>query len=542
MNSKASTVKWIYRRSKCVLPHIIIISLLNIFVSVLLILLASVSKSIIDSNGDIFEKGVKVVFLVLLQLLLSFINSIANAKAGGRLIISLRNHIFTNLIHKRYSDTAKLHTGDILNRMTSDVGIVANGAVTLIPSICSMVTKIAVAVYALIAVNYVVGIFVVALGIILPLLARLLGKKYKLLSKKVQATEGDSRGFIQESLENSVVIKTFASESPITEKMNTYLSENFRFRIKHSFLKALVSSLLHGTFTLGYYAVIIWAVCVNLSYGTLYYLLQLITILRSPLQNVSGIVPKYYSMFASAERIMDLETLPDEPKLLSEDKLSALKDNFYGISVKNLTFNYGDEVILNDCNIEIERNKLTVITGESGSGKSTFFKLLLGLYPKENGFISFSDGTEIDATTRKMFSFVPQGNMLLSGTIRDNITLCNKEIRAAQIENAAKIAEIYEFIKSLPNGFDTVLSERGAGLSEGQIQRIALARALLFETPILLLDEATSALDEQLESKILSNIKALTNKTVIFITHRAKPTDVSDAVFHLEDKKFKKIR
>ncbi len=542
MNSKTSTVKWIYRQVKCVLPHIIIISLLNIFVSVLLVLLAAESKSIIDSNGGLYAKSVFVVFLVLLQLLLVFINSLINARASGKLIITLRNKIFTNLIHKKYSDISKLHSGDILNRMTGDVGLVVSGAVTLIPTLCSMITKIAVAVYALTAVNLTVGIIVVLLGILLPLAARLMGKKYKQLSKKVQQTEGVSRGFIQECIENSVVIKTFASEEPITDKMNSYLSENFIVKLKHNFLKATVSTLLNGVFTLGYYSVIIWAVISDLSYGTLYYLLQLITILRSPLQNVSGILPKYYSMIASAERLMEFEELPDESGLLEEDKLGALKENFNGISVKGLTFSYGDEVILENCNLEIERNKLTVITGESGSGKSTLFKLLLGLYSYNEGFITFDEGTAIDATTRKMFSFVPQGNMILSGTIRDNITLCNNKISIEDIEKAAKTAEIYEFIKSLPNGFETTLSEKGLGLSEGQIQRLAIARAILFDTPVLLLDEATSALDEQLEEKILENIKEMTDKTVIFITHRSKPTDISDAVFHLEDKKFKRSK
>jgi ATP-binding cassette subfamily B protein len=425
--------------------------------------------------------------------------------------------------------------------MTGDVNIVVNGAVTLIPSICSIVTKIIVAVYALTAVNLTVGIIIVSLGIIVPLFARILGKKYKQIAKEVQKTEGVSRGFIGECLENSVVIKTFSSEVPITDKMNSYLSANYNIKIKHNFLKASVNALLNGVFSVGYYIVIIWAVCTSLSYGTLYYLLQLITILRSPLQNVSGILPKYYSMIASAERIMEFEELEAEPSLLDDDTIKALKESFKTIEIKNLYFSYGDEKILENCTLSFPRNKLTVITGESGSGKSTLFKLLLGLYTQNDGFISFDEGTSIDATTRKMFAFVPQGNMILSGTIKDNITLCNN-ISEEEIIKAAKTAQIYDFIESLPDGFNTEISENGAGLSEGQIQRIAIARALLTDAPILLLDESTSALDEQLEEALLSALKSMTNKTVIFITHRNKPTDISDAIFHLENKKFVKIK
>ena len=542
MNSKSSAVKWIWRECNGTLPYVILISLFNILISVLLILLASVSKSIIDSPDNIMSKGIFIIALVVLQLLLSFIGSMINAKASGKLIIRLRNRIFSELIHKKYADTEKLHSGDILNRMTGDVNIVVNGAVTLIPSICSIVTKIIVAVYALTAVNLTVGLIIVSLGIIVPLFARIVGKKYKLISKEVQKTEGDSRGFIGECLENSVVIKTFSSEEPITDKMNAYLSKNYNVKIKHSFLKSAVNALLNGVFSVGYYIIIIWAVCSSLSYGTLYYLLQLVTILRSPLQNVSGILPKYYSMVASAERIIEFEKLENEAPLLDDNAIKVLKENFKTIEIKDVNFSYGDEKILENCNITFERDKLTVITGESGSGKSTLFKLLLGLYAQNDGLIYFNDGTIIDAGTRKMFAFVPQGNMILSGTIKENITLCNNNINDEEIIKATKAAQIYDFIDSLPNGFDTEISERGIGLSEGQIQRIAIARALLTDAPILLLDESTSALDEQLEEALLSSLKSMSDKTVLFITHRNKPTDISDAIFHLEDKRFIKIK
>ena len=542
MNLKSSALKWIWQESKGTFPLVVLISLFNILVSVLLILLASVSKSIIDSPDNIMRKGVFIIALVVLQLLLGFISSMINAKASGKLVIRLRNKIFSGLLHKKYADTEKLHSGDILNRMTGDVNIVVNGAITLIPSICSIVTKIIVAVYALTAVNLTVGLIVVFLGIIVPLFARVLGKKYKQIAKEVQKTEGLSRSFIGECLENSVVIKTFSGEESITDKMNLYLSKNFDIKIKHSFLKAGVNALLNGVFSVGYYIVIIWAVCTSLSYGTLYYLLQLITILRSPLQNVSGILPKYYSMLASAERIMEFEELEDEPTLLDDATFEILKENFKSIEIKNLGFSYGNEKILEDCTLTIPRNKLTVITGESGSGKSTLFKLLLGLYAQNDGFISFDEGTSIDATTRKMFAFVPQGNMILSGTIRENITLCNNCTDEEDIIKAAKTAQIYDFIESLPNGFNTEISEKGVGLSEGQIQRIAIARALLTNAPILLLDESTSALDEQLEESLLTALKSMSDRTVIFITHRNKPVDTSDAIFHLENKKFIKIK
>ena len=239
---------------------------------------------------------------------------------------------------------------------------------------------------------------------------------------------------------------------------------------------------------------------------------------------------------------MDLENIEKENDPLLEDKLNALKSDFEQIEIKDVAFSYGGEDILKNSTLNIERNKITAITGESGSGKSTLFKLFLGLYEASEGSLTFNGTTPIDASTRAMFSYVPQGNMILSFSIKDNLTLCDNTITDEEIKKATVAADIYDFIMTLPDGFDTVLSERGAGLSEGQIQRISIARALLFDAPILLLDESTSALDEQTETTVLTNIKNMTDKTVIFITHRGTSISVCDSIIHVEDKKFVKIK
>lgn len=212
--------------------------------------------------------------------------------------------------------------------------------------------------------------------------------------------------------------------------------------------------------------------------------------------------------------------------------------DFNKIIATDLSFAYTNEIVLRENNFSIDKGSITAITGRSGSGKSTLFKLLLGLFPPTCGKICFDEKTQINETTRHMFSYVPQGNMIISGSIRDNISLCNNCIDEEKIINAAKTAAIYDFINSLPNGFDTVISERGQGLSEGQIQRIAIARALLFDAPIILLDEATSALDESTETTLLTNLKKLTDKTIIFITHRNTSLNVCDKILYLSNGKF----
>ena len=548
-NSQA--LKWIYARSKKTLPMVILIAFINSAVSGLLILLAALSKDVINAGvekatSNIVLCGVFLFASALLEIVLNALVSMLNVRANGKLVISLRNYMFSSVLHKKYPKVFDHHSGDLLNRFTSDIDQVVSGVVGLIPTLCSIITKIIVGIGALLLENYIFALIVLLLGFLLPLLGRQISKKYKYLHKEVNRTEGKSRSFLQESFANIVVIKTFVSESPILKKLNEYMKENLKLKLKRNLYSVIVSFCLSSFFTLGYYLVLIWGATQialgAISYGVLYYYLQLVSILRAPLQNVSGILPQYYAMLASAERLMDLENIEKENDPLPADKLAALKSDFKQIEIKDLAFSYGGEDILKNSTLNIERNKITAITGESGSGKSTLFKLLLGLYEATDGSLTFNGTTPIDASTRAMFSYVPQGNMILSFSIRDNITLCDNSITDEQIKAATVAADIYDFITTLPDGFDTVLSERGAGLSEGQIQRISIARALLFDAPILLLDESTSALDEQTETTVLTNIKNMTDKTVIFITHRGTSVKVCDNIIHVEDKKFVKIK
>ena len=489
------------------------------------------------------------IFAVLLIEIFSHIAiSLLNVRLSGKLTISLRNYMFSSIIHKKYPKVFDHHSGDLLNRFTSDIEQIVSGATNIIPSICSMLTKIVAGIYALIIEKYIFAIVVVIVGFALPLLGKVVSNKYKHLHKEVQRTEGLSRSFMQESFANIVVIKTFVSEKPILKKLNEYMKDNLKIKVKRNFYSVLVHMCLYSAFSFGYYAILVWGAFSigsgtgGMTFGLLTYYLQLVSMLRMPLQNISGVIPQYYSMIASAERLIELENIESEPDILEKKKIKKLTEEFNCIKIENVSFGYGDEQLLKNCSFNIPKNQITALTGESGSGKSTVFKLLLGLYEAQDGTITFDGETEIDASTRPMFSYVPQGNMILSGTIRDNLTLCNDEIGDSQIKKALKTAVIYDFIETLPDGLDTVLSERGAGLSEGQIQRLSIARALLFESPVLLLDESTSALDEQTETELLTNIKNMTDKTVLFITHRNTSISVCDNIIHVENKKFVKIK
>lgn len=549
-NNKA-TLKWIYARTKRFLPAVAVTSLISAFTAVSYVLLALITKRVLDiatkdAAGSLAAAGTALFAVIAVQVILSACQSLLNAYVNGRLTLSLRCYLFTLICRKRYSQISRYHSGDILNRLTSDVDVVVSSSVSIIPSVVSTVAKITAGIGAMIFMNPIIAAVILVLGITVPAIGRAINKKYKYMHKECQRTEGKTRSFMQECFENIVVIKSFASEKPFVKRLTVFMEDNFRLKIKKTGISVLASICLYTFFTAGYYAVLLWGAgglaAGTLTYGTLMAFLQLISQLRAPLQNVSGILPQYYSALASAERLIELEKTEDEKPPLEKESADRLKDNFESLEINGLCFGYGREAVIENCSFKIEKNKITAVTGESGSGKSTLFKLILGLYSPTAGSITVNGKIPVDASVRGLFAYVPQGNMVLSGTVKDNITLCNPDVDEERLINAAKAAEIYDYISSLPDGFDTVLSERGAGLSEGQIQRISIARALLTEAPVLLLDEATSALDETTETRVLENIKAMSAKTVVFITHRNTSLKVCDRIIRVENKKFAALK
>ena len=549
--SNRKTLKWIYARIRKYFSLIIAVSIVTALAAFAGVGIALVTKKIFDiatkdAGGSLAAAGLTLFAVIAAQVILSAVQSFLSAYANGKLTVALRNYLFSSVLKKKYSSLSGYHSGDLLNRFTSDTEVVVSSAVTIIPSVTSMVTKIVTGIGAMLILNPYLAVITLLLGIAVPAIGRVINKRYKKLHKDCQRTEGETRAFLQECFENIVVIKSFVSETPFKTRLGVFMDENFKLKMKRTSVSVLAHICLYSFFTVGYYAVLVWGAggisAGSLTYGTLMAFLQLISQLRMPLQNVSGIMPKYYAALASAERLMELEDLDDERSTLSDGKMRALKSDFRRLEVNNVCFSYGGEQILENCSFTIERGHITAITGESGSGKSTLFKLILGLYEPQSGSITVNAEYAADASVRGLFSYVPQGNMVLSGTVKDNITLCNPEIEEEKLETAARAAEIYDFIVSLPDGFDTVLSERGAGLSEGQIQRISIARALLADAPVLLLDEATSALDEATETRVLNNIKNMTDKTDIFITHLKTILKACDRIVRVEDKKFTVIK
>ncbi len=532
--SDKAAVKWIWKSSEKTHFQLFLLILGNAVFAVVSVLFALLCRSIVDGatkkniNAVIYSGAGLLGIIIAMLLLRIFCNGI-DESIRAKLETTYRSRILSTLLSKNYEKTTAYHSGELLNRMFSDVSVVIDGLTGILPALTGMVTRLIGAAVVLMTLDMGFTLLFIAAGTILFIVSRFFRGKIKHLHKNVQESQGKVRSFLQETLESLLIVRVFGAE----EKMKNISAANekayFNARMKRRTVSILANSGFGFVFQAGYLYAIVWGafkiIDGAMSYGTLTAILQLVNQIQTPFASLSALLPRFYSTIASAERIMELEALPDEPK---PEKLLDYSD-FRRIAFRDVCFSYGENKVLRDVDIKIEKGDFVSLTGISGGGKSTLFRLLLGVYRQQKGEIFFETDNEkysAGGETRHIFAYVPQGNFLFSGTVRDNITFLNETASEEEIKKAAETACALEFIKELPEGMETKIGENGFGISEGQAQRIAVARAILGGAPLLLLDEATSALDEQTEAQLLKNIAALKDKTVIIVTHRRKALDI----------------
>ncbi len=547
--STKKVLAWIYKYTKKQLPWIAALALISGGVALGFILLALVSKNILDIatgdiQGNIFLSAILVVAIIAIQAILNIVYSNIIVRAAGKIDIILKQNLFEKLLTKKYKEVSSYHSGEILNRFTSDVDIVVDGVVGILPEALALVTKLIAGLAVLLMIDAGFTLCVCIIGAIVFAASKIYSKHFKYLHKLVQSADGVVRAFLQECVENLVVIKSFSNNKVTEDKLYSRQQELLKLKIKRNTISNIASTGVYVLFTSSYYAALIWgAFQISLgaiSFGTLTAFLQIIDQIKAPMKNISGLIPQFYSMIASAERLMELENLDDENITEHNENVGQIYNDMTSLCIEGLTFAYKDENVLEKADLVINKGDTVAIAGPSGIGKSTIMKLLLGLIEPDEGRLylnTIRGKIPLDSGLRKMFAYVPQGNMILSGTIRENIAFCNTDASEESIIRAAKTAMIWDFVNSLPDGLNTVIGERGLGLSEGQIQRIAVARALLTDAPILLLDEATSALDEATEKALLDNIKGLKAHTCIFISHKKHTILNCDTIYYIKRKK-----
>lgn len=537
-------LKWIFSNSAFMLPFILVLMVTSVLVSVCSVVFALLARTIINiasgtAQGSLIFEGVKIGIVIVSEIILRVINSRMNVAFGGKLEMRLRENIFSDICGKKWSDVSLYHSGEIVNRIRSDSSVIASGIMNILPSGIMLVTKIVLALFVLFTIDYQFAIILCLVSPILLFIGRIYSKKMKFFHKEVQKSEGETMSYMLENIQNLTVMKAFENEKNVSASLSSLQKETLFLRLKRNTWNIVANVSMIVLFTGGYAFSILWGafrLSHNLlSFGDFTAMIQLVNQVQSPFKSMGSLLVSYQNMIASAERILELEELASERK----SPIFQSNKDFTSLVFDNVSFSYDGNRILKNASTEIKKGEFVALSGISGVGKSTVIRLLLSFVEPDSGEIYLKNGDSplpVNASSRCMFAYVPQGNLLISGTIADNISFYSDKTYE-EIEKAARIAQL-DFAFDLPDGLNTVLGEKGSGLSEGQIQRIAIARALVRNAPILLLDEATSALDEATEIKILEELKKQQNTTVIIITHRKKVFDYCDKILSLSDGDF----
>ena len=458
----------------------------------------------------------------------------------GRINIqnNLRARLFYSLISSRWSGRERFGTGDAVNRLEEDIRVVSELVSSHIPAVVVTFAQLAAASTFLLFISPNLLWALVGLMIAGIIASRLSFRKLRSLSTAIRTKDGEIQQHIQEHLQNRVVALTIIGIERVMATLNTLPNALRTNTIKRLNFHSLNSALLSVSFMGGYAAAFLWGVygikSGAVTFGMMTAFLQLVSQIQMPLSELARKIPAFIHALSSIERLAELENLdPEENAPLCRLEAPA------GILFKDVTFSYPDShsgVLFNSFSHNFLPGTMTVVAGATGIGKSTLVRLMLGLLKPQSGSIliygSSSNSHCASKATRCNFKYVPQGNTLLSGTILDNLLMADPKADRERIDAALHIAAA-DFVHSLPEGLQTICGESGSGLSEGQCQRIAIARALLQSGSVLLMDESTSSLDPATESLVLQNLRTLSNHTIIFISHREAVMKSADSLLEL---------
>lgn len=650
------TYAWLLAQSKVQHGRIVALSVLCTVQAAVLVSFALACRAVIDQavagNIDgLLASAAILAGVIIAQLVLRLAINSTQERIRARFALELRKSILDSIFAARFGNVLRFHSGELSNRMFSDVQVVSNGVATIIPSFVSMLMQLvfAIAVLALISPP-MVALFAAA-ALLSFVLARTLRGRLKALHKTVQEKEGAVRVFLQEALEHQLVIRSFGAQPATSARADTLQEDHFTAQMRRRGYSIAANASFSFFFNALYAVALTWCAFELLhgamSYGTLMAVLQLVARIQAPVSSLSGMLPQLYQTLASAERLMEVAELPH-----SEGCLPVTAEEFYqrlsGVRMRDLVFSYDDEetedgpacveeekakgastpiggareedgaespdgpdtvesapnrcvevidspydagetegsaasaggmvtpsggepVSLTCADVFVPKGSFVVVEGPSGSGKSTLFKLLLGAYDAD-GFAyelaasaagAMSAAAAPDAPAGSVatgapltdapasafavpacaasqvppgaFAYVPQDNFLFAGSIRENVAFAASDATYEQVKRACEVACAWDFVEELPLGLDTMIGEHGQGLSQGQLQRLAIARAVCSGAPVMVLDEVTSALDDATEAAVLANIASLPGKTIFVAAHRAKAREFATMRLHVED-------
>lgn len=596
------TYAWLFAQSKAQHGGIVALSALCALQAAVLVGFALACRAVIDQAvaGNVeglLTSAAALAGVIISQLVLRLAINGTQERIRARFALELRKSMLDSIFAARYGNVLRFHSGELSNRMFSDVQVVSNGVSTIIPSFVSMIAQLvfAIAVLALISPP-MVALFAGA-ALLSFVLARTLRGRLKALHKAVQEKEGAVRVFLQEALEHQLVIRSFGAQPATSAHADALQEDHFGAQMRRRGWSIAANASFAFFFNALYAVALTWCAFEllhgTMSYGTLMAVLQLIARIQAPVSSLSGMLPQLYQSLASAERLMEVAELPR-----AENRLPMTAAEFYqrlsGVRICDLAFSYRDEEgggeveaadalvcdaadgevagVLSDAadgalagdvaeseggdaqgmpaaassegevaslsceGAFVPKGSFVVVEGPSGSGKSTLFKLVLGAYDAEGFAYELADSAcAASQVPPGVFAYVPQDNFLFAGSVRENVAFAAPDADDDQVKRACEAACAWGFVEELPQGLDTMIGEHGQGLSQGQLQRLAIARAVCSGAPIMVLDEVTSALDDATEAAVLANIAALPGKTVFVAAHRAKAREFATLRLRVEN-------
>lgn len=542
--NQSQYARWLFSYSRPYLGKIGLVVVLGVLNTVASLAMVQVSKSIID-NATFGNEFVRLLVIYMLLVFgmqaLSVVNSLLTALLTEKFSFGIRKQIYDKIIQSHWMDVKKYHTGDLMTRLTSDAGNIADGIISTIPGIFLLVIELVMVFFTLFQYSRLLAVLALLVAPVAAFTSWLLGRKLKVLQGKVQESEAAYRSFLQESLANLLIVKAFANEEYSVDRLTRLREERFKWVFRRTKMSLFSSTTMSISFQIGYIAAFSYGVFQiangSITYGTMSVFLALVNRVQAPVLQLAQQIPRIVMILTSAGRVMELQDIPVEEK-----QPEQIKPEGIGVRVEGLSFGYTAETVLADTALEIRPGEFVAIIGESGIGKTTLIRLMMSFMSNYQGSITYfnqaGEQEKANAGSREFIAYVPQGNTLFSGSIRENIRMGNLESSEEEIFQALRMAAAYDFVMELPEGLDTVIGERGHGLSEGQAQRIAIARAFVRRAPFLILDEATSALDEKTELSVLQGLQELQPKpTCLIITHRRSILAYCDREIRIQDKR-----
>ncbi|MCL2252965.1 MAG: ABC transporter ATP-binding protein/permease [Lachnospiraceae bacterium] len=573
MPPKSPAMNFIFRQVYAFLPRLSLIVLLNSAVVFTGIYLAVITKNLIDAatslvidvnavsdtaaginqiignipqvlkaEPEILRNILLYLLIIAINIVISMTSSFLAVYLNERFEFHMRKKMFNNILKSKWKEITAYHSEDLMVRLTADVRSVSSGLIDTFTTIIVLIVSLLAAFGTLFYYDRIIALFAFALGPIAVCFGIYFGKKIKAYQTKVQESEAKYRAFMQENISNITVVKSFTAEDLMSERLQKLYLERMKLIVKKNRLTIGMGSIVGLTFSLGYIGALAWGILKIsmgiMSFGTLSIFLNLVNRVQSPILGLAQTIPNLSNVVASAERIIEI----DKRTIETNEKL-AIKTWRMGIIFSNVNYSYNDKIIFKNLNLEIPPGSLVALTGASGIGKTTLIRLMMNFLDVGSGSITYryqddrGKNVEISATPsiRDYISYVPQGNTLFSGTIKENLLIANSELTSDDINYILESVALLDFVNRLPDGIETVIGERGHGLSEGQAERIAIARALAKRAPIIIFDEATAALDERNEQEVIAGIRRIKHKpTCVFITHRRATLVLMDEEINLE--------